>query len=150
LKKRPFHDFVKGTGLVPMTGEIACESESRLRKYLKNGCNAFTGENPKSTPLGFWTEQDILEYLRKFDVPYCSIYGDIEETDGGTLRLTGVGRTGCMFCAFGVHRDRGHNRFVRMQSTHPQLWKYCIHNLRLGEVLDYMGIPYTNILGRIS
>lgn len=25
----------------------------------------------------FWTEQDILEYIIKFDLPYASVYGDI-------------------------------------------------------------------------
>ena len=27
--------------------------------------------------MSFWTEQDVLEYLRLTGIPYASIYGDI-------------------------------------------------------------------------
>ena len=35
------------------------------------------------------------------------------------------------------------NRFLRLEQTHPKLHKYCIEDLGLGEVLEYMGIEYT-------
>jgi hypothetical protein len=50
-----------------------------------------------------------------------------------------------MFCMFGIHMDRGENRFVRMRRTHPQIWDYCVNRLGIGEVLDYIGVPYGNI-----
>ncbi len=31
---------------------------------VKNGCNAFNSATPKSTPLSFWTSQDIMRYLQ--------------------------------------------------------------------------------------
>lgn len=60
----------------------------------------------------------------------------------GGLCTTGVNRTGCMFCMFGVHLEDEPNRFQKMKQTHPKQYDYCINKLGLGEVLDYMGIDY--------
>jgi 3'-phosphoadenosine 5'-phosphosulfate sulfotransferase (PAPS reductase)/FAD synthetase len=149
LKKKPFKKFEAESGLASITGEMATDSEIRLRHYLLSGCNAFGYTRPKSTPLGFWTEQDILQYLKHFNVPYCSVYGDITERENGTLMTTGAKRTGCLFCMFGVHLEKGESRFERMKRTHPQLWKYCIYTLGLGNVLSYMGIPFGGEAGQM-
>jgi 3'-phosphoadenosine 5'-phosphosulfate sulfotransferase (PAPS reductase)/FAD synthetase len=142
LKKAPFTQYERQSGRWPVTGETAEESLRRRTTYLASGCNAFAAKRPKSMPLGFWTEQDVLRYLKEFSVPYCSIYGDIAE-EGGRLRLTGQERVGCFPCMFGAHLEKTENRFIRLERTHPQLWKYCIHTLGLGEVLDYIGVPYS-------
>jgi 3'-phosphoadenosine 5'-phosphosulfate sulfotransferase (PAPS reductase)/FAD synthetase len=124
---------------------------SLLRKthYLETGCNAFTKRRPKSMPLGFWGEQDILHYLRDYGLPYASIYGDIID-QGEKLGLTGLSGTGCMFCMFGVHLDGPENRFMRMQSTHPKLWRYCIYELGIGRVLNYIGVPYKDMFAEVN
>jgi 3'-phosphoadenosine 5'-phosphosulfate sulfotransferase (PAPS reductase)/FAD synthetase len=142
LKKRPFEIYEKESGRKAMTGEMAYEGRRRKTCYLMNGCNAFTLKRAKSTPLGFWTEQDVLRYLKDFQIPYSKAYGDIVESDDGMLAATRCERTGCMFCMFGVHLDKKENRFVHMYRTHPELWNYCIHTLGIGNVLDYIGIPY--------
>jgi hypothetical protein len=56
--------------------------------------------------------------------------------------MTGLNRTGCMFCMFGVQRDKEPNRFQRMYYTHPKQWDYCINKLGLKEVLEYIHVPY--------
>jgi 3'-phosphoadenosine 5'-phosphosulfate sulfotransferase (PAPS reductase)/FAD synthetase len=145
MKKDPFRLYEKKSGLAMMTGEMAGDSRRRLSMYLTNGgCNAFNLRRPKSTPLGFWLEQDILRYLVEHSVPYCDVYGDIVAT-GDTLGTTGCERTGCMFCMFGLHMEHGENRFMRMQRTHPKIWKYCIYDLNLKQVLDYIGVPYKDM-----
>lgn len=58
------------------------------------------------------------------------------------LELTGVDRTGCMFCMFGCHLEEEPNKFQRMKETHPQIYDYCINKLGLGKVLDYIGVKY--------
>lgn len=141
MKKEPFHRYEKQTNSKPMTGVMACESNLRERDYLQTGCNAFNLRNPISMPLGFWTEQDILQYLKKFNIPYASVYGDIIQTEKGLI-TTGEKRTGCMFCMFGVHLEKGENRFQRMAKTHPKLYDYCINKLECGKVLDYIGVKY--------
>jgi 3'-phosphoadenosine 5'-phosphosulfate sulfotransferase (PAPS reductase)/FAD synthetase len=142
IKKNPLKIYEKTSGRRMMTGEMAGESRRRKSTYLIRGCNAFDLKRPKSTPLGFWTEQDVLRYLKDFHIPYSKIYGDITECNDGALRTTGASRTGCVFCMFGAHMEHGENRFIRLKRTHPKLWGYCIYKLGIGKVLDYIGVPY--------
>jgi len=142
MKIRPLQKYAKSTGAKPIIGTMACESVRRQSAYLLNGCNSFDSKEPKSQPLSFWLETDILLYLRITGIPYASnIYGDIAES-GNKLITTGVHRTGCMFCMFGVHREKQPNRFQRMKLTHPKQYEYCINKLGCGAILDYMGVPF--------
>ena len=109
---------------------MASDSSMREINYLKYGCNAFSMNNPKSRPLSIWTDDDIWEYIKTYNVPYSKIYD------------TGVKRTGCVFCMFGVHLEETPNRFQILKNTHPKLYEYCIDKLKLGEVLDYIGVDY--------
>ena len=90
----------------------------------------------------------MLAYLRMTGIPYAPIYGKIVEK-GGKLVTTGVRRTGCMFCMFGVHLDKEPNKFQRMALTHPKQYDYCINKLGCGRVLDYIGVPCTPCQGVI-
>jgi 3'-phosphoadenosine 5'-phosphosulfate sulfotransferase (PAPS reductase)/FAD synthetase len=144
---------------------MACESQQRQITWIRTGCNAFDGPHPSSAPLSFWTEQDILLYLKQFNVPYCPVYGEIvfvnkdkdfenaeqlsliEEKQGETLATTGVKRTGCMFCMFGAHLEEQPGRFIRMKTTHPKQYAYCMKpveegGLGLDEVLTFIGVPH--------
>ena len=146
MKKKPFKKYEKETGKVPFIGTLAAESQQREAVYLKTGCNAFDSKKPKSTPLGFWTEQDILQYIFENNLTICSVYGDVvEESDmlgNKNYRATGEQRTGCMFCMFGCHLEKEPNRFQRMKYTHPKQYKYCMEKLNLKEVLDYINVKY--------
>ena len=147
MKKSPIYSYERKTGRKAIIGTMACESLLRLQKWLQSGCNAFDSGHPTSKPLSFWTEQDVLQYLRMTGIPYAPIYGDIDEvkTRSGTrLKTTGVERSGCMFCMFGVQHDKAPNRFQKMQLTHPKQYEYCIHTLGCGRVMDYIGVPYKN------
>ena len=84
MKKRPFRKFEKETGKKGFIATMASESRLRTNVYLKNGCNSFNSKNPYSMPLGFWTEQDILEYILTYNIPYSSIYGE-KRQKGKTL-----------------------------------------------------------------
>ena len=92
--------------------------------------------------MSFWTEQDVLQYIRKYNIRYASVYGQILEDDNGNLRFSGCQRTGCMFCMYGVHMEKGKNRFQLMKETHSKLWEYCIYKLGLNQVLEYIGVEY--------
>lgn len=155
MKKQPSKKYEKENGRMPIVGTMAWESQNRRTAWLKNGCNAFTAKRPASQPLSFWTEQDILEYIKKYDVPYCSVYGDVVEQNG-ELKTTQCSRTGCIFCMFGCHLEKEPNRFQRLKETHPRQYDYCINGgemvdgkwqpskegLGLGKVLDYIGVKY--------
>lgn len=147
MKKTPFKVYEKRTGGHPIIGTMADESHRRKTNWMLYGCNAFNKTHPSSQPMSFWTEQDVLNYLKVFNIPYASIYGDIAEDKNGKLHTTGETRTGCMFCMFGCHLEKEPNRFQRMKETHPKQYKYCIKpvedgGLGLGTVLDYIGVPY--------
>ena len=177
MKKKPTKQYAKQTGRKPFIATLASESRLRYQQWIKNGCNAFTKAMPSSQPLSFWTEQDILHYIKKYNVPYCPVYGEIvldettldgvegqinlidylgdyKETD--KLKTTGCDRTGCIFCMFGCHLEKGENRFQRLKRTHPKQYNYCINGgemvegkwqpskegLGLKKVLDYINVDY--------
>lgn len=147
MKKKPIATYIKKTGKKPIVATLADESKMRTNGWVKTGCNNFDKKSPMSKPLSFWTEQDILEYLHRYSIPYSSIYGDILADEDGTYYTSGANRTGCMFCMFGVHLEKEPNRFQRMKQTHPKQYDFCIrpveeNGLGLGKVLDMIGVKY--------
>lgn len=159
MKKNPMKKYEKETGSVPIIATMACESRLRKEHWLLHGCNAFEAKRPVSQPMSFWTEQDVLEYITKYNIPYASVYGDIVMDENGKYRTTGVQRTGCMFCMFGCHLEKEPNRFQKLAETHPKIYDYCIgggaetdgvwqpdnKGLGLGRVLDYIGVNYERL-----
>lgn len=81
MKKGPIHSYERKTKRMPITGQQAGESRLRTQKWLKSGCNAFDNNNPISNPMSFWTEQDILRYIKENNLPIASVYGDIVQVD---------------------------------------------------------------------
>jgi 3'-phosphoadenosine 5'-phosphosulfate sulfotransferase (PAPS reductase)/FAD synthetase len=147
MKKDTVHKYEKQTGNKPIIGTMAEEGLNRQKSWLLSGCNSFDSKKPSSQPMSFWTEQDVLYYITQFNIPYCSIYGNIEKNSKGKLHCTGTQRTGCMFCMFGCHLEKEPNRFQRMKLTHPNQYAYCMKpveegGLGLAQVLDYIGVPY--------
>jgi len=147
MKKTPAHNFNKVSGLKPVIGTMACESVNRRNEWLKNGCNAFNKGNVSSQPISFYTEQDVLKYIKDFNIPYASVYGEIKQDDKGKYFTTGYSRTGCVFCGYGCHLEKEPNRFQMLKQTHPKLWKYCMKSwdkggLGMKEVLEYIDVKY--------
>lgn len=142
LKKRPFDLYNKQTGRKGMKATMANESQQRYKAWLMGGCNTYASRQPHSQPMSFWTEQDVLQYLKITKTPYCSVYGDIAEDDNGSYMTTGCSRTGCMGCLFGCHLEKEPNRLQRLKITHPKVYDYLFRVLDYGMVCDYIGIPY--------
>ena len=147
MKKDTAHKYVNQTGRKPIIATMACESQMRKTAWLKNGCNAFNATNPTSQPMSFWTEQDVLQYIKEFKIHYASVYGEIKQDENGKYYTTGCNRTGCVFCGFGCHLEKEPNRFQMLKQTHPKLWNYCMKpwdegGLGMKEVLDYIGVKY--------
>ena len=143
LKKKPAKEFHKKTGKYPMMATMAEEGSMRTQRYLQTGCNSF--KNGKSQPLGFWTEQDVLEYIVKYNLEIPSVYGDIikvKKNGKEVYKTTKLRRTGCIFCGFGCHVEPKPNRFQVLKETHPNLYKYCMDKLNMKEVLDYINVKY--------
>jgi len=127
LKIEPLLRYAKKTGRKAYHGTTVTESQARKRKYLKTGCNAFAQKTPLSTPLAFWTEEDVWEYIRLHNLPYASVYDKGEK------------RTGCVGCGFGLHlEDPKDNRLTRLKDMHPKFFSYIVDRLKMGEVLKFM------------
>lgn len=65
MKKKPAHDYEKKTGRKPIIATMASESVMRTQKWLQDGCNAFNVKRPHSNPMSFWTDQDVLLYIKE-------------------------------------------------------------------------------------
>lgn len=138
MKKGPIHSFENQTSRKGITGTTAEESMLRTNQWMRHGCNAFDVRRPVSNPMSFWTEQDILRYIKENNLKIASVYGDVVSTDADgyeyeqtlfdkcTYRTTGCTRTGCIFCGFGAHLEKGEGRFERLKRTHPKQYDYCL------------------------
>jgi 3'-phosphoadenosine 5'-phosphosulfate sulfotransferase (PAPS reductase)/FAD synthetase len=132
LKKDPFHIFEKTSELHPIIGIMAGDSAQRKQHASKHGCVVNKPGAETLRPMIFWKEQDVWDYLKKHNVPYCNLYD------------RGVHRTGCIFCGFGAHLEKRPNRFELLAKSHPQLWRYCMDKIGMKAVLDYCHIPTGN------
>ena len=82
MKKSPSKKYEKAAGRSPFIGTLTEESRIRKNAWIRHGCNAFDGNRRQSTPLAFWTNQDILQYIKTNNLEICSVYGDVVEKDG--------------------------------------------------------------------
>lgn len=167
MKKSTAHAYESTARQKPIIATMAAEGRQRFQKWTATGCNGFEGRRPLSKPMSFWTEQDVLRFIIDNNLSYARVYGDIVASDGENdygatlidckLHCTGCQRTGCIFCAFGAHLEKGVNRFQRMKLTHPKHYQFCIgggafdtdglwkptkDGLGYARVLDYIGVKY--------
>ena len=144
MKKSVMLDYERETGRVPILGMLAAESKMRQQGWMKTGCNAFESDRPQSNPIAFWTNQDVLMYIHRYKVEIPSVYGEVVYAEqpeqirfeeivadyySGCEKLctTGCDRTGCIFCGFGAHLEKGIGRFERLKFTHPHQYEFCIY-----------------------
>lgn len=130
MKEQPMVKYGKDTGRLPIIGTMASESNSRQQDWIKYSCNAFDLKTPRSKPLSIWLEKDIWQYIKLNNIKVAKPYA------------MGYERTGCVFCAFGCHLEKGMNRFQRLEVTHPKLHDYVINKLGFDKVLDEIGVSY--------
>lgn len=133
MKKNAFKKYDKETGAKPYIGILAEESRVREKNWIKNGCNVFNGTTIASMPLSFWTESDVLEYLKVNNIKINDVYGNILYDDNNNIYCSKYNRTGCIYCAFGAHMEESPTRFELLKETHPKAHNYCING---GEFID--------------
>lgn len=163
MKKEPLRLYGRKSKRVPITAQMASESKLRTQSWLQSGCNAFDSKNPMSNPMSFWTEQDVLLYIKEKNLPICSVYGEVVtdyeamgqcenqmsfadfgifDKERPLLKTTGCQRTGCVLCGFGCHLEK-ESRFERLKQTHPKF-----HNLLY--VLKNNGITYAEAIDWVN
>ena len=155
MKKRPFAAYSHKTHRYPYIGSMADESRLRAQAWIRHGCNAFDGQKKTSQPMSLWTEQDVLQYIRKYEIEICSVYGEVMAVDANglfydpmpgidcKLKCTGCQRTGCIWCALGAQFDKGLSRYQRLAITHPKQYEWIMKpwddgGLGYKEVIDWI------------
>lgn len=163
MKKEPTSTYEKLTGKKAIIATMAQESVIRSDHWMKYGCNAFDLKRPHSNPLSFWVNNDILTYIYKNQLQIAAVYENIVPDDRGQVpgqtniydmlgehqgcrfKTTGCDRTGCMFCLFGAHLEKGEGRLERMKRTHPKRYEYVMGGGEFDE--EGMWIPNREGLG---
>jgi len=127
IKKEPSEKLQAELDIdVIFKGLMASESRTRkinfaTRGYLFKSHRPHLGDDPfyHCNPLQIWTDEDIWEYIHKYDVPYSKLY------DVGYIDNKGVEhkmqRNGCMGCATDILYKNNHQQMLR--HTHHTQWK---------------------------
>ena len=117
LKKEPLRRKAKELGMeCAILGILASESYQREKSWLEYGCNVFYKfKDNQCKPLSFWSDEDINEYIEKYNVKISDLYS------------MGYTRNGCMYCGFGVQLEPPErNRYKKLKETHPLQYAYFI------------------------
>ena len=160
MKKKPSKDYEKKTNRKPITGTMATESMLRTSNWLRYGCNAFESKRKTSSPMAFWLENDVLQYIKENGIKISSVYGEVIEAESipgqmnwndyagfeinQKLTTTGCKRTGCMFCGYGCHLEKpGEGHLERLKQTHPKQYEYIMKPWNKGglgykDVIDWL------------
>jgi len=89
----------------------------------------------------FWTEKDIWDYINKFNVEICEVYYDRKfKHNGEEVVIPAEKRTGCMFCGFGAHMEKGLNRFQRMSVTHPRQHSIVMDRMGMRKAMELINV----------
>jgi len=112
LKKDPLEKWGKENGMKPVIALM--KDESNLRKQLA----LFGGSDKKVYPFltTGWEEQDIWDYATINNIRFAECYYD--RTVKGHF-IPARSRTGCEYCAFGIHMEEN-DRFVSSAILTPK------------------------------
>ena len=131
-------------------GTQTSEGGYRKQSWLDNGCNIIHGSSSDtSRPISIWNEDDIWDYIHRFNIPYSKIYDNILNEDG-TVKIFGEKRTGCAYCAFGAHLEKSDlvstNRFQRLALRKPKQYKKMMKlensGVTFSEALDFISVKH--------
>jgi len=114
-----------------ITAEMASESTLREKSWLRVGCNSYGQKTGKSKPMSIWTDADVWEYKKHFNLEFCEIYDDPR-----------VLRTGCMFCGFGASFEKI-SRFELISQRYPKIYQW-------GLKLQNSGVTYKEALKSVG
>lgn len=140
MKKEPLQRYQRQNKYMPILATLAEESRTRKQAWIRTGCNAFDAKKPKSQPMSFWTEQDVLNYIVDYELEIASVYGEIitRDDEGNAyppndllgnpscrLECSRCKRTGCVYCCFGAHNGDDH-RFIELAQLEPRKYEYAM------------------------
>lgn len=153
LKKEPSERLQAELDVdVVFKGLMADESRSRMMSFCTRG-ELFAGAHrdhlPEDdpfwhcNPLGIWTDDDIWDYIRRYNVPYSPLYDRVWKDEAG--RTHNIKRNGCFGCATGI--AFADNQMKILRQTHPRIWEKVMR-AGMAEQLQALRIARAN--GQIS
>lgn len=117
LKKDPLEKWAKNNGN-PKPIIALMKDESKLRQQL-----ALYGKEDGKKIYPFlrsgWTEADIWEYAKRYNIRFAECYYDRFVND---VLIKARTRTGCEYCGFGIMQEK-EDRFARSKLTAPKKYK---------------------------
>ena len=118
IKERPSQKLQKKLGCDTLfRGLLASESRRRTFTFLGYGFLYNTADKYLySNPLSIWNDNDIWDYIHKFNVPYAPLY-DLTDDEGNKL----FERNGCYVCGTGLAYER--NNIEILRKHYQQKWE---------------------------
>jgi len=137
LKKEPAERVQQAIGAdLVFKGLMASESRTRAINFITRGY-LFEGRKKDylqgdpffhCQPMAVWIDEDVWQYIRRFEVPYARLYDMTFYALDGSVQH--VKRNGCMFCATDLRYSDNH--LYALRQTHPKAWR-AIMKAGLGE-----------------
>lgn len=138
---------------VNFTGLRAAESRQRSQQTLRDSVvyYAKSWKSLKVSPIAFFTDEMVWEYVKKYDVPYCDVYDKVvyyedvfdnvsEEEIGKVIYKP---RVGCWPCAL-VNTKSYYLYFLRKHM--PKQYEYLMINKGMAKDLFIMGAKKDGII----
>ena len=122
LKEKPMETLCRRLHVdCVIAGNLVAESRQRFLVWAQRGACYFSSKRQRCSawPLAWWTNEDILEFHRRFRLPHSRIY-DI-----------GHSRNGCWPCLMDFRFPD--NKLGILRQSHPKLWQFLIVNKGLGK-----------------
>lgn len=136
LKKKPFDKYTKENEIRgSMTGERAAEGGARLanmKARIRTGgtaCTRTRGNQIVKLPIIDWTDEDIDEFIKAYNVPLSKAY-----------TIYGADRTGCIGCPFaGKHLT---SSLKALHDYEPLRYKAAMHWLKDVYIAQDVRLPF--------
>ncbi len=151
LKKEPSERLQAEMDVdVIFKGLMAAESRTRqtnfvTRGYLFRSHRPHLGSDPffHCNPLSIWTDDDIWAYIRRYNVPYSSLYDMGWKSASGEVHK--IKRNGCLACGTDLMYQNNHMSMLRR--THPKQWNVY---MRMGMAAEIQKIQVARRGGQLS
>ena len=132
IKKKPTKQAIKNNKWdLYFDGLTAYESDRRYLNLKDYGVSHYhkTFGLQKVHPIGWWTVNDVWDYIEKYDVPYIDLYdkgvgkytkrGYSEEQQGH--RVDRAIRNGCWCCTLALKYQP--EKMKQLREHYPKMWK---------------------------
>ncbi len=103
MKKKPFTRYAKENGMkgtiigirLAEGGARELNAFNRIERGNNKLCTSVSGDYIKKYPIIDWTDDDVEQFIKQYDVPLSKAYTEF-----------GMKRTGCMCCPYSLNIDK--------------------------------------------